>query len=134
DWDKYERLKGIKNLVGDVIALRTGKSKGSFGLREQDLKIGHFNNDTKILSYVRGNGEPVLMVFNFSSRDFIDYGIGMEENRNWQLRFDSSWKGYDKDFLDIDVEGMSIIEAGTDGKQWTGKLNIPGYSCQIYTL
>lgn len=137
DWDKHDKHKGIKNLVRDVINLRTGKTDGSFGLRGQLLKIGHYNNETKILSFTREDRdgrEPVLMIFNFGNKDYTDYGIGLERGRNWKLRFDSSWKGYDDDFSDLQVEGIDKFEKETDGKKWTGAVNIPGYSCQIYTL
>ena len=137
DWEKHDRLKGIKNLVRDVIDLRTGRSDGAFGLRGQILRIRHFNNETKILSYIRedrDSKEPVLMLFNFGNRDFTDYGIGIDGDREWILRFDSSWKGYDKEFSDMEVDGLDITENDTDGKPWTGSVNIPGYSCQIYTL
>ncbi len=137
DWEKHDNHKGIKNLVGDIIALRTGKSEGAFGLRDQGITIGHLNNDTKILSYVRGTtegSEPVLVVLNFGNQDYSDYGIGLEEGRYWNLRFDSSWKGYDRSFAKSDADDLVIEKEATDGKQWTGKIDIPGYSCQIYTL
>lgn len=134
DWKKHDNNKGIKNLVGEVIALRTGKADRSFGLREQEIKIGHLNNETKILSFIRGSGEPVLMVFNFGNKDYTDYGIGLEQDQDWKLRFDSSWKGYDDSFSDMEVVDVDLIEVETDDKPYTGKINIPGYSCQIYTL
>jgi len=137
DWNKYKKHKGITKLIGDVIKLRTGKSAGASGLRGQKLQIGHLNDETKILSFLRENdegNEPVLMVFNFSSKDFTDYGIGLDEERKWKLRIDSSWQGYDSTFSDLEVEGLQTTDSETDGKPWTGKVNIPGYSCQIYTL
>ncbi|RKN83495.1 alpha-amylase family glycosyl hydrolase [Ulvibacterium marinum] len=137
DWEKHDRHKGIKELVKDVIALRTGMSEGTFGLRGQLLRIGHFNNDTKILSFTRADREskePVLMVFNFSNTDFTDYKIGIDDGHDWRLRFNSSWKGYDDDFSDIEVSGMDKLEDSTDGKKWSGSLDIPSYSCQIYSL
>ena len=137
DWEKHDRHEGIKNLVRDVIALRTGKSERTFGLRGQLLEIRHFNNDTKILSYIRKDRdgkEPVLMVFNFSNTDFEDYKIGIEQDRDWMLRFDSSWKGYDDDFSEAEPSGIEKIEDATDAKKWSGVLHIPAYSCQIYSL
>ena len=134
DWKKHSRHSGIQKLVRDAIHLRTGKSEGTFGLREQELKIGHFNNENKVLSFVRGKSEPVLIVFNFGNQDFTEYGIGLENEMQWKLRFDSSWKGYDDSFSDVEVPEMKLEKAVTDGSDWTGKINIPGYSCQIYTL
>ena len=134
DWEKYDRHKGIKALVRDVVNLRTGKSDNSFGLRQQELKIGHFNNETKILSYVRGGHEPVLIVFNFGNQNFTNYGIGIEDGRQWKLRFNSSWKGYDDAFSGKDIGDMDVYDDETDGKNWTGNIDLPGYCCQIYSL
>tara|TARA_R110000868_G_scaffold21640_4_gene89715 strand:+ start:2709 stop:4523 length:1815 start_codon:yes stop_codon:yes gene_type:complete len=137
DWSKFKKQKSIQKLVRDLIRLRTGQEKQSGGLRDQVLKIGHFNENTKVLSYIREDRdgvEPVLVVLNFSNATYTDYGIGLEENTNWRLRFNSSWKGYDKDFSDMEIEGMENLEEETDGQTWTGKINLPGYCCQIYTL
>lgn len=137
DWEKHNRHLGIKQLVKDVIDLRTGRGEGAFGLRGQVLKIGHFNTETKVLSFIREDRqgkEPVLIVFNFSNTDFTDYGIGLEEGRDWNLRFDSSWRGYDDDFSEIRSNGLEKTENETDGKKWTGSTDLPGYTCQIYTL
>tara|TARA_R110002033_G_scaffold47786_7_gene93345 strand:- start:58154 stop:59968 length:1815 start_codon:yes stop_codon:yes gene_type:complete len=136
DWSKFKKQKSIQKLVRDLIRLRTGQEKQSGGLRDQVLKIGHFNENTKVLSYIREDRdgvEPVLVVLNFSNATYTDYGIGLEENTNWRLRFNSSWKGYDKDFSDMEIEGMENLEEETDGQTWTGKINLPGYCCQIYT-
>lgn len=137
DWSKFKKHKGIQKLVRDLIRLRTGQENKTGGLRDQLLKVGHFNDDTKVLSYIRKDRdgvEPVLVVLNFSNITYTDYGIGLEDNMNWRLRFNSSWKEYDKDFSDMEIEGMENSEEETDGKNWTGKLNLPGYCCQIYTL
>ena len=137
DWDKFERNQGISHLVRDLIKLRTGESAGTAGLRGQQIEIGHLNNDTKILSYIRKNRdnvEPVLVVLNFSNDDYTEYGIGLNEEQNWKLRFNSTWKGYDQDFSDVEVHDMHRNDDQTDGKAFTGKLDLPGYSCQIYTL
>ncbi|RXG23625.1 alpha-amylase family glycosyl hydrolase [Leeuwenhoekiella aequorea] len=136
DWDKQYRLKGISRLVGDIIKLRTGFYDGTDGLRGQHLTIVHLNVETKILAYIRGgeNEQPVLVILNFSNADYGDYGIGIDEGTNWQLRINSVWKGYDNDFSDTDVENLRIEEAETDDRAWTGKLDIPGYAALIYSL
>ncbi|MEZ7495555.1 alpha-amylase family glycosyl hydrolase [Leeuwenhoekiella aequorea] len=136
DWDKQYRLKGISRLVGDIIKLRTGFYDGTDGLRGQHLTIVHLNVETKILAYIRGgeNEQSVLVILNFSNADYGDYGIGIDEGTNWQLRINSVWKGYDNDFSDTDVENLRIEEAETDDRAWTGKLDIPGYAALIYSL
>ncbi|WP_165749251.1 alpha-amylase family glycosyl hydrolase [Cellulophaga sp. Z1A5H] len=137
DWGKYEKHQGIQKLVRDLVFLRTGKEDRTAGLRDQGIKIVHFNDETKILAYIRedrNQEEHVLIIMNFSTMDYIDYGIGLEDNHDWKLRFNSSWKGYDSDFSDLEIKGINHVEEETDGQNWTGKLTIPGYCCQIYTL
>ncbi|MFI8605686.1 alpha-amylase family glycosyl hydrolase [Cellulophaga baltica] len=137
DWSKFEKHKGIQKLVRDLICLRTGKHDRTAGLRDQGIQIVHFNNETKILAYIRedrDHKEPVLVILNFSTIDYQNYGIGLEQNADWKLRFNSSWNGYDPDFSDLEIQGINHFQEETDGQEWTGKLTIPGYCCQIYTL
>lgn len=103
DWDKQKRHRGIYHMVADLIKLRSGESEGGNGLRTQDITIVHFNPETKILVYKRGEGgeSPVLVVLNFSNRDHGDYGIGMGEGANWQLCINSVAKEYDDNFSDL---------------------------------
>ena len=138
DWEKYEKMNGIYQLSSDLITLRTGKLGGTEGLRGQETEILHLNQETKILAYKRINPgddqQPVLVVLNFSNQDYEDYGIGIEQALDWKLRFNSSWKGYDDDFSEMEVNGMDTEEKMTDDKNWTGAINIPAYGAQIYTL
>ncbi|MCM4157062.1 alpha-amylase family glycosyl hydrolase [Gramella sp. AN32] len=138
DWEKSKWNGGIEKLVADLVHLRTGKSGGAEGLMGQNIEMVHSNQENKILAYVRSNnGEftnPVLVIINFGNQDFGDYGIGIKEGRDWKLRFNSSWKGYDEAFSEMQVNGMYKSEESTDDLPWTGKVNIPGYSAQIYSL
>ena len=137
DWGKLDKLKGIKKLSTDLIALRTGKAERTNGLRGQQIEIVHFNQDTKILAYVRStdgdDNEPVLVVLNFGNKAFEEYGIGVAQDAEWKLRFNSTWKGYDEDFSELAVEGMEKVEEPTDEKPFTGQITIPAYAALIYT-
>ncbi len=138
DWSKYEKLKGIHQLSADLIGLRTGSHEGTQGLRGQEIEILHQNQETGVLAYKRMNSgdhpEPVLVILNFSHQDFEGYGIGIEEALPWKLKFNSTWKGYDEDFSEMEVDDLNTEEVSTDDKNWTGKVNIPAYGAQIFTL
>ncbi|GAB2777316.1 alpha-amylase family glycosyl hydrolase [Salinimicrobium soli] len=138
DWEKFENMKGITHLAADLVKLRTGEYGATEGLRGQETEILHLNQETKILAYKRTNPgeneEPVLVIVNFGNKDYEDYGIGIEPDAEWHLRFNSAWKGYDEDFSELPVDGMNTEEKVTDDKPWTGQLNIPAYGAQIYTL
>jgi len=137
DWGKLDKLKGISKLSTDLIALRTGKAERTNGLRGQQVAIIHFNQENNILAYIRStdgeDNEPVLVILNFSDKDFEEYGIGVNEDADWKLRFNSTWKGYDEDFTDLEVEGMEKVEEPTDEKPFTGQVTIPAYAALIYT-
>ncbi|MBT2161453.1 alpha-amylase family glycosyl hydrolase [Zobellia barbeyronii] len=137
DWGKLDKLKGINKLSTDLIALRTGKAERTNGLRGQQIEIVHFNQDTKILAYVRSrdadDNEPVLVILNFGNKAFEEYGIGVAKDAEWKLRFNSTWKGYDEDFSELEVEGMEKVEEPTDEKPFTGQITIPAYAALIYT-
>ncbi|MFD2828051.1 alpha-amylase family glycosyl hydrolase [Leeuwenhoekiella polynyae] len=135
DWDKEERFSGIRQLVSDVIKLRTGTSGGANGLNGQHLDVIHFNPETKILAFKRGGSEEeeALIILNFRNQEYLDYGIGMDNNHDWKLRINADWKGYDADFSDLEVNDLKLEEQETDGRPFTGKFNIPGYGALIYT-
>ena len=129
DWKKQKRLKGITELVGSIIKLRTGEIAGATGLREQETEIVHFNPETKILAYHRGS--DVMVILNFCHVDYEDYGIGIESS-DWQLYLNSTDKKYDDSLSDLDVEVMEVAEFSTDDKALTSKIAIPGYAALIF--
>lgn len=135
DWDKEERFSGIRQLVSDVIKLRTGASGEANGLNGQHLDIMHFNTETKILAFKRGGAEEdqALIILNFRNQEYLDYGIGVDNNRDWKLRINTDWKGYDTDFSDLEVHDLKLEEKETDGRPFTGNFNIPAYGALIYT-
>ncbi|SNR74762.1 maltooligosyl trehalose hydrolase [Maribacter sedimenticola] len=137
DWTKLEKHTGIKNLIRDLINLRTGKSDRSFGLRAQGITILHFNQDTKILAYVRHDeneeNEPVLIILNFTNKNYTEYGIGVEDNSDWKLRINSVYKEYDHAFTAEEIKDLDIEEESTDDKKWTGFVDIPAYGALIFT-
>lgn len=136
DWEKQDRHIGITRMVADLIKLRTGELEGGYGLRTQDISIVHFNTETKILAYIRGAGtdNPVLVILNFGNQEKGDYGIGMEEGRNWKLRINSLAREYDADFSGVKVNGLEVLDKSTDQKEFTGKIDIPGYAALIFVL
>ena len=136
NWDKLNRLEGIDQLSADLIKLRTGETPGAEGLKGQHTEIIHFNQENKILAYKRtmDGAQPALIILNFGNNDFEDYGIGIEADKNWKIKFNSTWKGYDKDFSELPVEDIQKVHEESDQKEWTGKVNIPAYGALIYAL
>ncbi|MFI2744276.1 alpha-amylase family glycosyl hydrolase [Zhouia sp. PK063] len=137
-WDKLNHLSGILQLSKDLIALRNGSVENALGLTSQQIEIVHFNQENKIVAYKRTlrsePAHPVLIILNFCNKDYEHYGIGISEEANYKLIFNSSWKGYDKDFSDVEVNSPEKAAQETDEKPFTGFMNIPAYAALIYTL
>ena len=137
DWGKLEKHVGIKNLIRDIIHLRTGKNDKGFGLRSQGITILHFNQETKVLAYIRHDEkmekEPVLIILNFFNKDYTNYGIGINDNSEWKLSINSVYKEYDIAFTAKETKGLNIEKEQTDQKEWTGFVDIPAYGALIFT-
>ena len=138
DWDKENRLTGIRQAVCKLIQLRSGAIGGGFGLRSQGIEIVHFNQENKILAFIRdeesGGNEPVLVILNFGNRKFMEYGVGVREGRSWKLFLNTVGEEYDEDFTAKSADELEIEKDTTDGRPWTGKVDIPPYAALIYKL
>lgn len=136
DWNKEGRHKGIKNLVRDIIKIRTGETEGAEGLRSQNIEILHVNHETKVLAYTRfddnNTNESVLVVLNFSNQEYEDYGIGLNAEQPYEIRINAASKEYDSAFSDLPVDNVNVVKQETDTKAWTGKINIPAYASLIF--
>ncbi|APU66760.1 alpha-amylase family glycosyl hydrolase [Christiangramia flava] len=131
DWQKYERLKGIERMVTDLINFRKGAVPGLEALSGQHVEILHTDHENKVLAYKRYNEEhqSVLIILNFSSQDLQNYELQLQED-NWQLRFNSTWKGYDDSLSDLEVAAMEIEQLEN---KLEGKLDIPAYGALIFS-
>ena len=57
------------------------------------------------------------------------YELQLQED-NWQLRFNSTWKGYDDSLSDLEVAAMEIEQLEN---KLEGKLDIPAYGALIFS-
>ena len=131
DWEKQRHHKGITKLVSTIIKLRTGELGNADGLRSQEISIVHYNTETKILAYLRG--ENVLVVLNFCNVDYTDYGIGID-NENWKLSVNSSDTDNSTNSPEMKTLGIRVENTSTDNRSLTGRLDIPAYASMIFTM
>ena len=131
DWDKQKNHKGITEFVSTIIKLRTGELGNADGLRNQEISIVHFNTETKILAYLRG--ENVLVVLNFCNVDYTDYGIGID-NENWKLGVSSSEIENSTDSSEKKKIEIRVEDTSTDNRPLTARIDIPAYTSMIFTL
>jgi 1,4-alpha-glucan branching enzyme len=104
EWEKTERFAGIVLANQHLIDLRLNKYGNTGGLVGGDIEIFHKNYDNRVLGYRRFGevGGDVIVLVNFSDDDFDSYKVQLPEGK-WQVRFNSSWKGYSGDFAEAEV-------------------------------
>jgi 1,4-alpha-glucan branching enzyme len=139
DWSKSKDFKGINRLYRDLIKLRTNANGLSKGLTGQDIEMLYVNNDEKIIAYHRweekGPKDSVVVVLNFSDKQFKDYIIPFPQQGLWKIRFNSDWQGYDPEFGDELVMDTETLECNNaEEEKCEARVNLAPYSAVIYSL
>ncbi|MDO4271524.1 MAG: alpha-amylase family glycosyl hydrolase [Candidatus Saccharibacteria bacterium] len=111
DWDNVDKFSGIVDAHRHLIALRTNQYGDTGGLLSGDIKVLMRDDECRVLMYQRGSDhdQPVIVVANFSGLKWTDYKLPLPYG-DWQVKFNSSWKGYSADFAELKVD---TINAGT---------------------
>jgi 1,4-alpha-glucan branching enzyme len=130
DWERQSFFNGISRMYRDLICMRNGREESMVGLTGHLTETLHFSNETLILAYSRVHNDhldrPVVVVLNFSHQTYHNYTLGVPMSGEWQVKFNSSWKGYDEVF-----EGTEIHSITTNGpfenQPHSIKVNIPAF-------
>lgn len=105
EWNKTEQFEGIVTAHKHLIDLRKNKYHNTAGLLGQYTSIIHHDDDNTVLAYHRkdkgGPGDDVVVIANLGENQLNDYKITLPESGQWQVRFNSSWKGYNVDFPEV---------------------------------
>ena len=137
DWSRCERYHGIVNLYRDLIRLRRNWFNNTRGLAGDNVNVFHVNNNDKILAmhrwYNGGQGDDVVVVFNFSNKSFDNYRIGLPRSGKWHLRANTDAHVYDVDFgetpsFDTESEGYAY-----DGFGDSGIVSLPPYTALVFS-
>jgi 1,4-alpha-glucan branching enzyme len=116
DWEKAERFAGIVEAYKHLIALRRNLHGLSAGLTGQGMNLMHVDEDNKVIAYHRwhmgGPCDDVVVVINFGDRSHQEYTLSFPRNGLWNVRFNSTWHGYDPDFKNIQVPDVVVGNGG----------------------
>ncbi len=130
DWENVSRYEGIVNAHRDIIALRKNDHGISRGLTGNSVSLFHINDADRILAYHRwhrgGPSDDVIVIINFGSRSFPEYKLSVPVPGQWQVRFNSSWRGYDEAF-----SNTLFDTAMTSGDTKTISISLAAYSALI---
>jgi 1,4-alpha-glucan branching enzyme len=107
EWDKAVQFAGIVTAHQHLIALRKNQYDSTAGLTGQSFNILHVDESNKVMAYHRwqngGPGDDVVVIINFANKTFEEYKLAMPRDGNWQVRFNSAWKGYDPEFKTVEI-------------------------------
>lgn len=116
EWKKTEKYAGIVLAHQHLLALRHDIHGTTRGLRGQSTALFHNNENDRVIGYHRwdkgGARDDTLVIVNFSDQHFDHYDITLPLPGHWRVRFNSSWRGYSKDFRGVH---LSSVAAHKDG-------------------
>ena len=123
DWDNLEKFSGIVTAHQHLIALRRNEYSDTTGLTSGEIAVLGSDENFKILTYQRGvDKHPVIVVASFNGHKVTDYVLPLPEGE-WNIRFNSSWKGYSTDFAELKADTI------TSGQP----VDLPPYTVLILT-
>ena len=136
DWNQEDKHRGIKNLIADIIKLRTGETNSAHGLRGQFTRILHFNEKDKVIGYARSASDQfddsTIILINLSATNFEEYSFGIPSGESLSLKINTDWSGYDKDSTGIQVPDPSVINKAYDTMPCMATTKLPAYSALIF--
>lgn len=111
EWKKTEKYAGIVLAHQHLLALRRDIHGTTRGLRGQSTALFHNNENDRVIGYHRwdkgGARDDTLVIVNFSDQHFDRYDITLPLPGHWRVRFNSSWRGYSKDFRGIHLSSVA---------------------------
>jgi 1,4-alpha-glucan branching enzyme len=114
DWDKTTQFAGIVLAHEHLIGLRLDVYGNTTGLTGANINIFHQDNENRVIAYHRwlrgGTHDDVIVIANFNDRRFKTYELNLPVSGTWQVRFNSSWKGYSPDFNETESTSITTGE------------------------
>lgn len=118
-WEKTSQFAGIVQAHRDLMRLRHNIDGTTAGLSGESINVFHNDSENNIVAYHRwqngGVDDDTIIIINFSDLRHEYYELGMPSAGNWQVRFNSSWRGYSTDFNET-----SVLNVTTNDQQKIG--------------
>ena len=114
DWDKTKQFAGIVLAHQHLISLRLDAYQNTTGLTGPGINVFHQDNENRVVAYHRwldgGVHDDVIVIANFNDQRFKSYELILPIAGTWQVRFNSSWKGYSPDFNETKTTTVTTDE------------------------
>ncbi len=131
EWSRRNNFSGIHRMYRDLIHLRRNMTNESKGLTGTGVHLVYESYEYGVLAFHRWGSEGavgnVIVLLNISHETREGVAIAMPHAGRWDVRFNSDWSGYSKDFDDIAMRS----EIEIDGSNRIGKFSLAPYSIQI---
>ncbi|WP_114750577.1 alpha-amylase family glycosyl hydrolase [Pleomorphovibrio marinus] len=131
DWGRVASMEGITQLYMDLIRLRKGDEQFCIGLQGNDTMVIHFNQENLVIAYQRIHHEhkenPTTVILNFSHHKHEGYRIGIGQKEPLEVRFNSGWQGYDKDFSKVNLVVVHPEESDYEESPYSILVDLPAY-------
>jgi 1,4-alpha-glucan branching enzyme len=116
-WENAETYAGIVHAHTHLVDLRLDKHGNTAGLHGQNTAVFHQDDNNHVIGYHRWNdggaGDDVLVIANFGDTEHEVYQLHLPLPGTWQVRFNSTWKGYSPDFHEVALDALMTDENGT---------------------
>ena len=113
-WAHVDRYHGFVDAHHHLIDLRLNHHDNTAGLRAESTAVFHQDDVNFVIGYHRwdhgGEGDDTIVIVNFSGTHLKEYRLQLPIAGNWQVRFNSSWKGYGSDFPEVPIAGIHTGE------------------------
>ena len=114
EWRHVNKYHGYVEAHRHLIDLRLNRHGHTAGLLGQHTAIFHQDDNNHVIGYHRWNnggaGDDTLIIANFSDKILHDYRLELPVSGDWQIRFNSTWKGYCNDFPELSLAGIRTID------------------------
>lgn len=112
DWERADRYAGIVEAYAHLIALRKNVHGVSAGLTGQSMNLMHVDETNKVIAYHRwhhgGPHDDVVVIVNFADKMHQEYRLKFPRDGVWQVRFNSTWRGYGQDFKEVPISDITV--------------------------
>lgn len=117
EWKKADKFQGIVQAHQHLTKLRLNSYDNTAGLQGPSVSVFHYDAEHRVIAFHRwdqgGAGDDVMVITNFSGDiQKSDYIITFPIPGTWQVRFNSSWKGYSPEFHEVPVATITTDEHG----------------------
>jgi len=131
EWENTKQFAGIVLAHKHLIDLRLNTYGNTAGLQGHSLNVFHQDASNFVMAYHRfekgGKGDDTIIIVNFGAHKHHRYDVTFPIPGTWQLRFNSSWKGYSSDFYETHQEAVTTDEHGV------ATLALADYSVVIFS-